>query len=173
VRGPFSKGRLTCGQEAVRGGSRLTEAGCPDEVFEVDIVMRKPVVMGKSVARNLHQCVNRMRIANEPSPERIYHPAVQPLYALGLAVLTVDTALTAEAADEHHRIEEILRLVQRSNRASSAMTQLTPQCRKMVTLIFLQGLSHAETATDGGRDLGAVKSDLRRALTQLQEALQE
>jgi hypothetical protein len=70
-------------------------------------------------------------------------PDAAPHRAFGLAILAVVTALTVDAADEHRRAAEVLYLLQQSNRASAAMTQLTPQCRKMLTLICPQGNGYA------------------------------
>jgi RNA polymerase sigma-70 factor, ECF subfamily len=68
----------------------------------------------------------------------------------------------------------------RDNDSSSAdqpfdilsLTQLTPERRHLISLAFLQGLSHQEIADVTRLPLGTVKSHVRRALTQLREALE-
>lgn len=67
---------------------------------------------------------------------------------------------------------DILSLVQRRSRVHSALSQLTPERRHLVSLAFLQGLSHQEIADATNLPLGTVKSHVRRALAQLREALE-
>jgi RNA polymerase sigma-70 factor (ECF subfamily) len=52
------------------------------------------------------------------------------------------------------------------------LAQLTPERRYLVSLAFLQGLSHQEIADVTHLPLGTVKSHVRRALAQLREALE-
>jgi len=54
----------------------------------------------------------------------------------------------------------------------AALSQLTPERRRLISLAFLQGLSHQEIADVTRLPLGTVKSHVRRALTQLREALE-
>jgi len=67
---------------------------------------------------------------------------------------------------------DILCLMQRRSRIHTALSQLTPERRHLVTLAFLQGLSHQEIAEATRLPLGTVKSHVRRALVQLREALE-
>ena len=67
---------------------------------------------------------------------------------------------------------DILCLMQRHSRIHTALSQLTPERRHLVTLAFLQGLSHQEIAAATHLPLGTVKSHVRRALAQLREALE-
>jgi RNA polymerase sigma factor (sigma-70 family) len=67
---------------------------------------------------------------------------------------------------------DILSLMQRRSRVHRALSQLTPQRRHLVSLAFLQGLSHQEIADATRLPLGTVKSHVRRALAQLREALE-
>jgi RNA polymerase sigma-70 factor (ECF subfamily) len=66
---------------------------------------------------------------------------------------------------------DILSLMQRRTRVHTALSQLTPERRHLVSLAFLQGLSHQEIAEATSLPLGTVKSHVRRALAQLREAL--
>lgn len=52
-----------------------------------------------------------------------------------------------------------------------ALTLLAAQPRQMVSLSFFRGLSHEEIATQMALPLGTVKSQIRRALLTLREAL--
>ena len=67
---------------------------------------------------------------------------------------------------------DILSLVQRRSRVHTALSQLTPERRHLVSLAFLQGLSHQEIADATSLPLGTVKSHVRRALAQLRAALE-
>jgi len=67
---------------------------------------------------------------------------------------------------------DILSLMQRRTRVHTALSQLTPERRHLVSLAFLQGLSHQEIAEATSLPLGTVKSHVRRALAQLREALE-
>ena len=66
---------------------------------------------------------------------------------------------------------DILSLMQRRTRVHTALSQLTPERRHLVSLAFLHGLSHQEIAEATSLPLGTVKSHVRRALAQLREAL--
>ena len=72
-------------------------------------------------------------------------------------------------SDQPH---DILSLMQRRSRVHAALSQLTPERRHLVSLAFLQGLSHQEIAAATSLPLGTVKSHVRRALAQLREALE-
>jgi RNA polymerase sigma factor (sigma-70 family) len=67
---------------------------------------------------------------------------------------------------------DILSLMQQRSKVHAALSQLTPERRHLVSLAFLQGLSHQEIADVTSLPLGTVKSHVRRALTQLREALE-
>ena len=67
---------------------------------------------------------------------------------------------------------DILSLMQQRSSVHAALSQLTPERRHLVSLAFLQGLSHQEIADVTRLPLGTVKSHVRRALTQLREALE-
>ena len=67
---------------------------------------------------------------------------------------------------------DILSLMQQRTSIHAALAQLTPERRHLVSLAFLQGLSHQEIADATQMPLGTVKSHVRRALTQLREALE-
>jgi RNA polymerase sigma factor (sigma-70 family) len=67
---------------------------------------------------------------------------------------------------------DILSLMQQRSTVHAALEQLTPERRQLVSLAFLQGMSHQEIADAMRLPLGTVKSHVRRALTQLREALE-
>jgi RNA polymerase sigma-70 factor (ECF subfamily) len=67
---------------------------------------------------------------------------------------------------------DILDLMQRHSSVYAALSQLTPERRHLVSLAFLQGLSHQEIADATRLPLGTVKSHVRRALAQLRETLE-
>lgn len=76
-----------------------------------------------------------------------------------------------EAADDE-RPDDLLALMQQRSRVRAALAMLSPERRKLVSLAFLEGLSHQEIANVSGLALGTVKSHVRRALGQLREALE-
>jgi RNA polymerase sigma-70 factor (ECF subfamily) len=85
---------------------------------------------------------------------------------------TIDFETVAELeGDERGQPEDLLSLFQQRSRVHAALEQLTPQRRLLVSLAFLQGLSHQEIAQMTGIPLGTVKSNARRALAQLRAAL--
>jgi RNA polymerase sigma factor (sigma-70 family) len=65
----------------------------------------------------------------------------------------------------------LLNALQQGTSVQRAMTALTPIRRRLVTLAFLQGLSHQEIVEQTGLPMGTVKSHIRRALTVLREEL--
>lgn len=67
---------------------------------------------------------------------------------------------------------DVLSLMQQRSKVHAALSQLTPERRHLVSLAFLQGMSHQEIADVTRLPLGTVKSHVRRALTQLREALE-
>jgi RNA polymerase sigma-70 factor (ECF subfamily) len=89
------------------------------------------------------------------------------------AGVTVDIdAITDTKADDHPRPEDLLSLLQQQSRVHAALAKLTPERRHLVSLAFLQGLSHPEIAAVTGLALGTVKSHLRRSLAQLRTDLE-
>ena len=81
-------------------------------------------------------------------------------------------ALRENAAGSADQPFDILSLMQQRSNVHAALSQLTPERRHLVSLAFLQGLSHQEIADVTQLPLGTVKSHVRRALTQLREALE-
>jgi len=73
---------------------------------------------------------------------------------------------------ENDRPDDILGLMQRHGAVHAALSQLSPARRQLVSLAFLQGMSHPEIAAVTGMALGTVKSHLRRALSQLRRTLE-
>ncbi|HXN10812.1 MAG TPA: sigma factor-like helix-turn-helix DNA-binding protein, partial [Steroidobacteraceae bacterium] len=68
--------------------------------------------------------------------------------------------------------DELLGLTQRQSLVHAALSALSPQRRRLVSLAFLQGLSHPEIAAATGLPLGTVKSHIRRALQELRDRLE-
>ena len=65
----------------------------------------------------------------------------------------------------------LLQSLQQGSSVQLAMAALSPIRRRLVSLAFLQGLSHQEIVEQTGLPLGTVKSHIRRALTVLREEL--
>jgi RNA polymerase sigma-70 factor (ECF subfamily) len=84
----------------------------------------------------------------------------------------LDVAALREAGAAGEQPFDILSLMQQRSNVHAALSQLTPERRHLISLAFLQGLSHQEIADVTQLPLGTVKSHVRRALTQLREALE-
>lgn len=85
---------------------------------------------------------------------------------------SIDVAELDDLRDEGDGPDDILCLMQQHSRVHAALSTLTPERRRLVSLAFLQDLSHQEIAVATGLPLGTVKSHVRRALTQLREQLE-
>jgi len=75
------------------------------------------------------------------------------------------SAPTAESGDE------LLAVAQGHAELHRALLLLKPQPRQLVALAFFNGLSHEEIASQTSLPLGTVKSQIRRALITLRDAL--
>ncbi len=85
----------------------------------------------------------------------------------------LDVAAMRQADNAHaDQPFDVLSLMQQRSKVHAALSQLTPERRHLVSLAFLQGMSHQEIADVTRLPLGTVKSHVRRALTQLREALE-
>jgi RNA polymerase sigma-70 factor (ECF subfamily) len=65
------------------------------------------------------------------------------------------------------RLEEI----ERRERVSSALAQLSPEQRRCIELAFFEGLTHTEIATRLAAPLGTVKSRILLGMNKLRQAL--
>jgi len=73
--------------------------------------------------------------------------------------------------DEGHGPDDLLSLIQQQSLVHAALCALTPQRRRLVSMAFLQGLSHPQIAKATGLPLGTMKSHIRRALKELRDRL--
>ncbi|MGQ0834748.1 MAG: RNA polymerase sigma factor [Gammaproteobacteria bacterium] len=85
----------------------------------------------------------------------------------------VGIAAIEDREDEAKRPDDLLALVQQGTRVHAALAALSPERRRLVSMAFLQGLSHQEIAEQTGLPLGTVKSHVRRALAELREQLEQ
>jgi RNA polymerase sigma factor (sigma-70 family) len=83
--------------------------------------------------------------------------------------LDEDTASMPASAGESG--DELLAVAQGHAELHRALLLLKPQPRQLVALAFFNGLSHEEIASQTCLPLGTVKSQIRRALITLREAL--
>lgn len=84
-------------------------------------------------------------------------------------VLDEETVPIAAPAAESG--DELLAVAQGHAELHRALLLLKPQPRQLVALAFFNGLSHEEIASQTSLPLGTVKSQIRRALITLREAL--
>lgn len=83
--------------------------------------------------------------------------------------LDEDTMPLSVSTDESG--DELLAVAQGHAELHRALLLLKPQPRQLVALAFFNGLSHEEIASQTHLPLGTVKSQIRRALITLREAL--
>jgi RNA polymerase sigma factor (sigma-70 family) len=88
------------------------------------------------------------------------------------STVTADATCFENMEAEGGRPDDLLSLMQQRSDVHAALSRLTPERRQLVSLAFLQGMSHQEIAEATGMALGTVKSHLRRALAQLREQLE-
>jgi RNA polymerase sigma-70 factor (ECF subfamily) len=81
-------------------------------------------------------------------------------------------AVPETEASDAAQPDDLLDLLQQRSRVRTALAKLSPERRRLISLAFLQGLSHQEIAASCGLALGTVKSHVRRALAQLREELE-
>ncbi len=77
----------------------------------------------------------------------------------------------AEIPEDGVSAEEFVALLQTGSRLRAAISSLSTQRQRFISLAFLEGLSHEEIAARTGTALGTVKSHVRRALVELRAAL--
>lgn len=83
------------------------------------------------------------------------------------------TELEGTPAASADQPDDILCLMQQHSAVYAALSKLAPERRQLVSLAFLQGLSHQQIAQVTGLPLGTIKSHVRRALVQLREAMED
>ncbi|HRD85917.1 MAG TPA: sigma-70 family RNA polymerase sigma factor [Rubrivivax sp.] len=76
-----------------------------------------------------------------------------------------------ETADDAPAADELLDLARHHADLHQALLQLGAQPRQLVSLAFFRGLTHEEIAEQTRLPLGTVKSQIRRALQSLRQAL--
>ncbi|HRD94921.1 MAG TPA: sigma-70 family RNA polymerase sigma factor [Rubrivivax sp.] len=86
---------------------------------------------------------------------------------------TADADGPPEAASAQPPHDELLDLARHQARLHQALMRLGAQPRQLVSLSFFRGLSHEEIAQQVGLPVGTVKSQIRRALLALRQALGE
>jgi RNA polymerase sigma factor (sigma-70 family) len=88
------------------------------------------------------------------------------------APTTVDIDVIAASKASDEQPDDLLSLLQQRSRVHAALSQLTTERRQLISLAFLQGMTHPEIAATTGLALGTVKSHIRRALAQLRAELE-
>jgi RNA polymerase sigma-70 factor, ECF subfamily len=77
----------------------------------------------------------------------------------------------AEASDEPLP-DEVMGEKERQERVQAALADLPPEQKEVVSLAYLEGLSHSEIAERLGVPLGTVKSRMRIAYQKIRQALE-
>jgi RNA polymerase sigma-70 factor (ECF subfamily) len=86
---------------------------------------------------------------------------------------SLDLGSAAEVADDKPGSDDLLAVAQGHAELQRALLLLHAQPRQLVALAFFRGLSHEEIASQTELPLGTVKSQIRRALLVLRQALGE
>ncbi|WP_457349773.1 sigma-70 family RNA polymerase sigma factor [Roseateles sp. P5_D6] len=141
--------------------------------------------------------VRRSQLAEEVAEEVFFQvwrqaPRFDPergrplTWLLGMARSRAIDAIRREARFQHEELDEesvplsapaaesgdeLLSVAQGHAELHRALLLLKPQPRQLVALAFFNGLSHEEIASQTSLPLGTVKSQIRRALITLREAL--
>ncbi|KQV61217.1 RNA polymerase subunit sigma-24 [Pelomonas sp. Root1217] len=141
--------------------------------------------------------VRRSQLAEEVAEEVFFQvwrqaPRFDPergrplTWLLGMARSRAIDAIRREARFQHEELDEesvplsapaaesgdeLLAVAQGHAELHRALLLLKPQPRQLVALAFFNGLSHEEIASQTSLPLGTVKSQIRRALITLREAL--
>lgn len=84
---------------------------------------------------------------------------------------SLDDASAPEPVDESAGRDELLDIARGHADLHRALMQLNAQPRQLVALAFFRGLSHEEIASQTALPLGTVKSQIRRAMLSLRQAL--
>lgn len=142
-------------------------------------LVRRPQ-LAEEVAEDLYFQVWRQAPRFDPGRGR-------PLtWLLGMARSRAIDAIRREARFQHEELDEqaaalatptaesgdeLLAVAQGHAELHRALLLLKPQPRQLVALAFFNGLSHEEIASQTRLPLGTVKSQIRRALATLREAL--
>ena len=87
-------------------------------------------------------------------------------------VISSELAPIEGVAAEDPQPDDLFASLQQLSRVRAALAELTPERRRLISLAFLQDLSHQQIAQATGLALGTVKSHLRRALAQLRDHLE-
>jgi len=97
--------------------------------------------------------------------------ARQRVQAVSVSADATDDSTDDAETDVHERTvadpHDLLSAVQTGHLLQSALMQLGPLPRQLVSLAFFGGLTHEEIAGHTGMPLGTVKSNIRRALITL------
>lgn len=86
---------------------------------------------------------------------------------------SLDVATVAAVADDKPAWDDLLDVAQGHAELHRALMLLNAQPRQLVALAFFRGLSHEEIGSQTDLPLGPVKSQIRRALLVLRQALGE
>ena len=84
---------------------------------------------------------------------------------------SLDVATAAAVADDKPAWDDLLDVAQGHAELHRALMLLNAQPRQLVALAFFRGLSHEEIASQTDLPLGTVKSQIRRSLLVLRQAL--
>lgn len=84
---------------------------------------------------------------------------------------SLDVSTAAALADDKPAWDDLLDVAQGHAELHRALMLLNAQPRQLVALAFFRGLSHEEIASQTDLPLGTVKSQIRRALLVLRQAL--
>ncbi len=80
------------------------------------------------------------------------------------------TDLVNDIQDDGNQPDTLIEMFQTNSVAQSMLTSLTIEQKQLLALSFFKGLSHKDISAVTGMPLGTVKSNIRRALEQLNQS---
>jgi RNA polymerase sigma-70 factor (ECF subfamily) len=90
----------------------------------------------------------------------------------GVRGAAAELEAAADVVDTQPQPADLLSLLEEGTVVRAALAQLSEERRELISLAFLEGMSHQEIAERKQLPLGTVKSHVRRALLQLRATLE-
>ena len=149
-------------------------------VFGLVLRIVRDAALAEEVVEDAYFQVWRQAVRFDPARGRALTWLLSMARSRAIDALRREARFAHEALDEDGGPEppsadpepdELLELARRHADLHRALTRLGAQPRQLVSMSFFRGLSHEEIAVQMGLPLGTVKTQIRRALRVLRDAL--